>query len=125
MNTAELDMHERWIAINRELDKIWDGGRALAGEREEIEKKLPYLKNKGVSPYPSKEVKEKQSSSTILITAPSKGKEPPQKKQKVGKSEKGAKAAVEKLSSQGGGGTSSRSEIGMDVDKSQNFPDNK
>lgn len=121
MNSQQLDLVQKWVEINRKLDEGWNPLRSLAGERDEIEKQIPFLKNKGVSPYPPKEEKEKSSLSTILIDPSSKSPAPPVKKAKTGKSEEGAKRAVERLKGQGGSGKRSKSETGMDEDHSQSF----
>lgn len=121
MNAQQLDLVAKWVEINRELDKGWAPLRDLAGQRDEIEKQVPFLKNKGVSPYPPKENQEKPASTTILLEAPGKPIAPPPKKQKTGESEKGAKKAVERVRGQGKNASPSKSEKGMDEDHSQSF----
>lgn len=125
MNSHELDLVQKWVEINRKLEEGWAPLRDLAGEREIIEKQVPFLKNKGVSPYPPKAVQEKPSSSSILLESPSKPTGPPSKKPRKENSETGARRAVEKVKGQGKAGGSSKSEIGLDKDDSQSFQGNQ
>jgi hypothetical protein len=125
MNPQELDLVQQWVNINKKLEEGWAPFRELAGSREEIENQLPFLKNKGVSPYPPKPAKEKSSSSSILLDRPSSSSPPPAKKAKTGTTEKGAKAALNKVKNQGTSSSPSKSSLGLNEDNSQSFQGNQ
>lgn len=125
MNLEELDLVAQWVEINKKLEAGWAPYRELAGQREEIEKKVVFLKNKGVSPYPKKPVSSDPppvSSSTVLEAPKPPKKKPRQEEKKPkGESQKGIEKKLVDLRSKGSSAESSRSEIGMNIDDSQNF----
>jgi len=129
MNLDELELVAKWVELNKKLEAGWAPYRELAGQRDEIEKQVSFLKNKGVSPYLRKistSSAPTSSSSTILIDPQS-----PPKRQKIeekkapGSSKKELEAKMKNLEGKGKTGSKSRSETGLNEDFTQNFPDNK
>lgn len=128
-NLGELDLVAKWVEINKKLEAGWAPLRELAGERDAIEKTLPFLKNKGVSPYPPKPVppeKTSSSSSTILIESPPPAKKPRVEEKKTpGPSEKDLKKKMKSLQEKGKTEDRSKSDMGLNEDQSQSFQGNK
>lgn len=125
MNNEELDLVAQWVEINRKLEAGWAPFRELAGQREEIEKKVVFLKNKGVSPYPKKPPSSETSpiSAKTIIEDPKPPKKKPRGEDSKRKtdSQKGIEKKLVDLKSKGTSAESSRSDIGMNADGSQNF----
>lgn len=128
MNLDELELVSQWVDINKKLEAGWAPYRELAGQREEIEKKVVFLKNKGVSPYPRKPPSSDPlliSSSTVLeAPKPPKKKPRTEEKKGKGKSQQEIEKKLVNLKEKGGSAETSRSEIGMNIDDSQNFAKN-
>jgi hypothetical protein len=125
MNLRELELVAQWVDINKKLEAGWAPYRELAGQRDEIEKKVVFLKNKGVSPYPPKNpeavLPPKNSETILLDPAPASKKQKKEEVKTPTKSEKEVKRKLEEVKSKGSSGEKSRSEIGLSADNSQNF----
>jgi hypothetical protein len=110
---------EEWAQLNTKLEAGWAPYRDLVAQRDEIEKKIPWLKGHGASPYPSKPPPPPPS-----ISSPSKKEtivEPlgsgPGKRTR---DEKGARKKLDQVKAQGSPGTSP-SATPINKDDSQNF----
>jgi len=125
----DLDLMAEWVAINKKLEEGWAPLRPLVAQRDEIEKKISFLKNKGVSPFPPKSSDSAPlpSSSSMLLEHPSTPKKPSSSsgsKRKKSGSEVKLKEKIAKLKSSESSVTSP-SETPISKDQTQNFPGDK
>lgn len=129
MNLEELELVAKWVDLNKKLEVAWAPYRELAGQRDEIEKQVTFLKNKGVSPYPRKlqtSSAPSPSPGTILIDSGSPPKKPRLEEKKVtGSSKKEIENKMKNLEGKGNPGKKSRSDTGLNEVFTQNFPENK